>query len=74
MAEWDGVRIEGDRVVALDLSGKGLTGTVPAGLAKVTALVELRLSGNSLTGCMSPALRGVAVNDLEQLRLLDCAG
>ena len=73
MADWDGVRVEGGRVVALNLDNKSLTGTVPARLAELTRLEELRLSGNRLTGCIPPSLRDVAVNDLEDLGLADCA-
>ena len=72
IADWDGVRIEDGRVVALNLEGKSLSGTVPAGLADLTALEELRLSGNHLTGCIPPALRSIATNDLNDLRLPDC--
>ena len=50
MADWDGVRIEEGRVVALNLDGEGLTGCVP------------------------PSLRQLAVNNLDELGLPDCAG
>ena len=76
MADWDGVTLLRDplRVVSLDLAGKRLTGTIPAELTKLTALEELRLSGNSLMGCIPLALRSVATNDLDDLGLPDCAG
>ena len=74
ITEWDGVKVVDGRVASLVLNNKELTGTVPAELAQLTWwLLELRLSGNSLTGCISPALRNVATNDLDDLRLPDCA-
>ena len=74
IAEWDGIRVEDGRVISIILVEKGLTGTVPAQLAELTGLEELRLSGNRMTGCIPPSLRDVAVNDLDDLGLADCAG
>ena len=75
MADWDGVRTrDTGRVTNIVLVDKGLTGIVPAELAELTGLEELRLSGNSLSGCIPPSLREVAVNDLDDLGLPDCAG
>ena len=34
--------------------------------------LELRLSGNTLTGCIPLALRDVPTNDLDDLSLPDC--
>ena len=73
ISKWEGITVEYGRVVALVVNDKELTGTVPAELTKLTWwLEELRLSGNSLTGCIPPALRDVATNDLDQLGLPDC--
>ena len=36
--------------------------------------MHLYLSGNTFTSCISPALRSVDTNDLDQLGLSDCAG
>ena len=56
IAEWDGLRVEYDRVVALSLDNKSLSGTIPPELGRLGWLEELRLSGNSLTGRIPPAL------------------
>ena len=56
MAEWDGVRMEEGRVVALNLDGRGLTGTLPPALADLTGLKFLFLNDNSLTGSIPSEL------------------
>ena len=74
IADWDGIRTrDTGRVTDIILVEKGLTGTIPAQLAELTGLKELRLSGNRLTGCVPPSLREVAVNDLDDLGLPECA-
>ena len=75
IGSWDGVTVEGtpQRVTKLELANKSLTGTVPAALARLE-LTTLKLARNSLTGCIPPSLREVAVNDLDDLGLPDCAG
>ena len=56
----------------LDLSNNALTGEIPSTLTKLKKLRGLRLDGNSLTGCIPPALRSVRSNDLDSLGLPDC--
>ena len=75
IGSWDGVTVEGtpQRVTKLELANKSLTGTVPAALARLE-LTTLKLAGNSLTGCIPVGLQEVAVNDLDDLGLPDCAG
>ena len=41
--QWHGVKMQGDRVVELDLSDNGLKGAVPDDVGHLTALVELVL-------------------------------
>ncbi len=55
---WRGVQLAGapPRVVALNLTGAGLKGRIPAGLAALDQLSWLRLSGNRLTGPVPPEL------------------
>ncbi len=74
IAKWEGIRTGGiGRVTAITLVEKGLTGTVPAELAALPDLTTLKLSGNSLTGCIPVALQDVPTNDLDDLGLPDCA-
>ena len=56
ISEWRGIRVEDGRVVALELNGDGLTGTVTAELADLTALKYLSLNNNQLTGPIPPEL------------------
>ena len=57
----------------LHLSKNKLTGTIPPALGNLTYLRDLSLSNNQLTGCIPAGLRDVAVNDLDELGLPDCA-
>ena len=66
MSSWRGVSLSGNRVAGLELSGLGLSGTVPDSLAGLDSLTSLRLGGNRLTGGIPVSLR-----DLEGLRVLD---
>ncbi len=79
LGDWYGVRTDGSgRVVSLRLAGEwdgekrewirsGLSGPIPAKLANLARLRELRLRGNALTGSI-PAELGSLVN-LEWLHL-----
>ena len=74
IASWDGVTVAGtpQRVTKLKLENKDLTGTIPWELTGLTALTELKLSGNALGGCIHPGLKAVASHDLDSLGLLYC--
>ena len=74
ITDWDGVTIEGSpsRVTQLELTSKGLTGTIPPDLGRLDGLEHLKLADNQLTGCVPPALRDVDDNDLDSLGLQDC--
>ncbi|GAB4341362.1 MAG: hypothetical protein OHK0038_21070 [Flammeovirgaceae bacterium] len=65
---WDGVVIEIDRVVELNLSEGGFTGTLPADIQNLTSLRRLDLFGNNITSL--PAQIGLLTN-LEYLDLDD---
>lgn len=74
IANWDGVTVQRTpkRVTKLLLANKSLTGSIPDELGGLTGLQEIRLSGNSFTGCIPVALEDVATNDLASLNLLYC--
>uniref|UniRef100_A0A0E0G3N3 Receptor kinase-like protein Xa21 n=1 Tax=Oryza nivara TaxID=4536 RepID=A0A0E0G3N3_ORYNI len=59
------------RVVALELPGLGLRGTVPPDLGNLTYLRRLHLAGNRLHGVLPPELGGLA--ELSHLNLSDNA-
>jgi Leucine-rich repeat (LRR) protein len=46
---WSGVTCDGEHVVNLNLSGKGLTGIIPIELGNLTKLMTLWLGGNQIT-------------------------
>ena len=68
---WRGVQLAGapPRVVALNLTGAGLKGRIPAGLAALDQLGWLRLSDNRLTGPIPPELG--RLSNLVELALQD---
>ncbi len=72
IGRWEGVAVEGEppRVTGLDLSDKGLTGSIPRGLRRLR-LDEVRLAGNALTGCV-PSAFGDARGDAAYLGLPWC--
>ena len=54
VGDWYGVRVEGGRVVKLDLTTNGLTGPIPPELGKLSELREMRFHGNRLSGPIPP--------------------
>ena len=51
LSDWHGVTADSlGRVLALDLGGNGLEGPVPATLARLTGMTELRIDDNALVG------------------------
>ena len=70
LGEWNGVETDSSgRIVGLDLSRRGLSGPIPAGLGMLANLEQLRLSGNDLSGPIPPEL-----GDLARLESLDLGG
>lgn len=71
IGEWEGVTTDRDtgRVTHLNLNGRGLTGNVPDEVVNLTALRELRLSHNSLTGEIPPWMSSNQLSSLELLNL-----
>ncbi len=66
--EWYGVTANDEgRVTELDLSGNGLAGALPAGIAALAHLTDLNLDDNTLTGLI-PAEVGT-LDDLESLSI-----
>ncbi len=72
IGRWEGVAVGGEpsRVVRLDLSDRGLTGSIPRTLRRLR-LDEVRLAGNALTGCV-PSAFGDARGDALYLGLPWC--
>ena len=66
--DWEGVEMENDRVVELELEGCDLTGAVPAEIGRLSALTRLDLGYNELTSL--PAEIG-QLTALEELYLHD---
>ncbi len=68
--QWAGVTVDPTscKVTKLDLSGRGLDGTIPEAFKGFTALTELRLNGNKLRGSVPV---GVAISTLTLLYLHD---
>ncbi len=71
ISSWDGVTVGGTpkRVTNLNLGARGLTGTIPAQLGRLTNLTSLWLSGNQLTGGIP-----VELGQLTKLRGLGLSG
>ena len=69
IGDWHGVRVEGGRVVELDLFENGLTGPIPSALGELSELRELILFGNQLTGPIPPEL-----GELSEVRELNFFG
>ena len=63
---WQGIEIAHERVVGIDLSSRGLSGSIPSELAILTNLRRLVLILNKLNGLIPPE-----VGNLEDLRFLD---
>ena len=71
IGEWEGVTTDTvtGRVTHLNLNGRGLTGNVPDEVVNLTALRELRLSHNLLTGEIPPWMSSNQLSSLELLNL-----
>ena len=67
--EWIGIRVNHStgRVTGIRISGRGLSGTIPAELSSLTELSSLSLAHNRLTGMVPPELGGL--KRLYELRL-----
>lgn len=67
---WEGVTMEKNRVVALDLIERGLRGSVPAELALLRQLKSLHLSSNFITGRLPEKLLDLIEINLVETDLL----
>ena len=69
ISQWDGITVEGSppRVTGLHLSDKGITGSIPTGLDRLTNLTNLTLERNQLTGPIPTELGNLT--NLERLYL-----
>ncbi|CAN0152417.1 unnamed protein product [Ectocarpus sp. 4 AP-2014] len=69
LSRWHGVRVnDQDRVVELNLRGNNLSGPIPKELGALSALRELRLDSNQLSGHIPPRL--LLIGDLGALQHL----
>ncbi|WP_419946088.1 cadherin domain-containing protein [Candidatus Poriferisodalis sp.] len=66
MTEWDGITISGGRVTEIQLSGRGLTGSIPAGIGDLSGLVAVYMAANELRGSIPSS-----IGNLSRLRHLD---
>ncbi len=73
LSDWDGVTVSGssNRVTKLELSGRGLAGSIPAGLQSLANLQTLDLSNNQLQNNPSPSDVAIPNMRLESLVTLD---
>ena len=69
MDDWQGVAIADSRVVGIDLSDLGLTGTIPAELGSLTDLQSLNLNSNKLRGSIPAELGNLS--NLQELTAYD---
>ena len=65
VSSWDGVTVDGDHVIRLNLSYNDLNGHIPEEIGDIVDLQELHLYGNELTGSI-PA----EIGNLEKLYFL----
>ena len=66
VSSWYGVKVSGDKVVAINLSDNNLSGEIPSEIADLVSLQELNLHKNKIAGTI-PA----AIENLKELRVLD---
>ena len=62
ITDWTGIKVTGSpsRVTVLDLSMRGLDGSIPPGLGSLTGLDILSLDNNRLSGAIPPELGSLA--------------
>ena len=60
IGDWKGIEILNNRVVGIDMSSQGLSGTIPSELGNLSGLVWLELNQNELTGTIPPELGELA--------------
>ena len=66
LGRWHGVQTDSiGRVSSLDLTGNGLTGSLPDALGLLADMTELRIGNNELTGRLPSSLTSVPLEDLD---------
>ena len=71
---WHGVRTDSiGRVASLDLSGNGLSGSVPDALGLLAHMKELRIGNNELSGRLPVSLANLSLEELDYRGTTLCA-
>ncbi len=74
LGRWHGVQTDSvGRVSVLDLTGNGLTGSLPDAVALLAGMKELRIGNNELTGRLPLSLAGLALEEFDYARTALCA-
>lgn len=61
LASWNGLSVESNRVIDLNLPGNNLEGVLPADLAYADSLINVNLSGNAIADAIPNTLQGLGV-------------
>ncbi len=68
VGSWFGIGIGANRVVAIDLTGNNLSGSIPASFGDLTAMFSIDLDDNNLTGTIPSSLGNLA--ELQYLSII----
>ena len=64
---WYGIKLEGSKIVEINLENNNLTGTLPAEIVNLADLIKLDLSRNGITGTIPENIQ--ELKSLESLNL-----
>jgi Leucine-rich repeat (LRR) protein len=66
VSTWHGIKLDGDKVVAINLMDNNLVGQIPSEIVNLPNLQELNLHKNTLSGEIP-----LALENLKELKVLD---